>query len=148
MTNDGVKGTKVMIKELNTDLNDYYTEKNGALLPNSPDFEHFYIECRVQQKLETIVMRSNGRKILKFNIVDSIDEKADTPQNQTSMIECICYDETHDIFEPILNEGQCYRIYNPDIKFANKKHTQVQNDYRLIVKENVTDIQPIENRGS
>jgi hypothetical protein len=39
----------------------------------------------VEKKMKTIVM-NNGRKILKFNV---IDEKGD-------IIECICYDETHD----------------------------------------------------
>jgi len=34
----------------------------------------------------------NGRKILKFNVVD---EKSD-------QIECICYDETHDKFFDIV----------------------------------------------
>lgn len=64
------------------------------------------------------------------------------------MIECICYHETHDLFEPIIKQGQLYRIYNPEIKFANKKFTQVNNDYRLIMKESVSDIKVISQGNS
>ena len=40
-----------------------------------------------------------------------------------------------------------YRIYNPEIKLANKKFTKVQNDYRLIMKEHVSDIKIIKNES-
>ena len=70
--------------------------------PSDPNFEHFYVECKLQQKLETITMRSNGRKILKFNIVDYYETETDYKHGATNMIECICYDETHDTFDPIL----------------------------------------------
>lgn len=74
---------------------------------------------------------------MKFNIIDLEQDQ------EKSIIECISYDETHDKFEPIITEGKCYRIYNPEITQANKKHTQVQNDYRLIMNKDVTDIKPM-----
>lgn len=55
----------------------------------------------------------NGRKILKFNVIDSKGDQ----------IECICYDETHDLFFPLIEEGKTIRIFNADISDANKKHT-------------------------
>lgn len=63
-------GTKVAIKDLTTDLNDSYAEKNISLKPTDADFEHFYLECKVELKLETIVSKMNNRKILKFNVID------------------------------------------------------------------------------
>lgn len=61
---------------------------------------------------------------------------------KNTLIECICYHETHDLFEPLIQEGNRYRIYNPEIKLANKLHTQVENDFRLIMQEGVTTIEP------
>lgn len=43
------------------------------------------VTVRIDQKLNTIVMK-NGRKILKFNVADKSGD----------LIECICYNETHD----------------------------------------------------
>ena len=45
------------------------------------------------EKLKTIVMK-NGRKIMKFNVVDEHGDH----------IECICYDETHDMFFDVVEE--------------------------------------------
>ncbi len=42
----------------------------------------------------------NGRKILKFNVVDEVGDN----------IECICYDETHDEFEPLISEDSYIKI--------------------------------------
>lgn len=58
-------------------------------------------------------MRKDGRKILKFNVVD---QKGD-------QIECICYDETHDKFEPLIQEEKYIKITDADISMANKNHT-------------------------
>ena len=55
----------------------------------------------------------NGRKILKFNVID---------KNRDS-IECICYDETHDMFEPKIYDGAVIEIIDADITRANKQHT-------------------------
>lgn len=72
------------------------------------------VTVRVDQKLNTIVMR-NGRKILKFNVADKSGD----------LIECICYHETHDQFEPLIKEGSFVRIIDADIQPANKNHTSV-----------------------
>jgi len=64
-----VLGTKVKICDISVDLHDHYVQKNHDFKVSDKEFEHFYLECKVQQKLETIVCR-NGRKIMKFNIID------------------------------------------------------------------------------
>ena len=76
----------------------------------------------------------NGRKILKFNV---IDENGD-------QIECICYDETHDQFEPVIEEESSLKISMAEITNANKQHTQIKNDFRLIMKEKETRIEKVD----
>ena len=50
--------------------------------------------------------------------MDAISENEDK-----SMIECICYEETHDKFDKIIKENGFFKIYNSDIVNANKTHT-------------------------
>ena len=67
----------------------------------------------------------NGRQILKFNVIDQNGDQ----------IECICYDETHDKFEHLIQDQGIIEITDADISRANKQHTQIKNDFRLIMKE-------------
>jgi hypothetical protein len=62
--------------------------------------------------MNTIVMR-NGRKILKFNVVDQ----------KGMQIECICYDETHDTFVDVIEEDTYFKITMAEITSANRNHT-------------------------
>ena len=129
------KRSEYRIKDLTDELNAKLDEKNQGLVPTDDKFTHWSIECHVQQKFETIKMRTNGRRILKFNIVDMPDDDAKSSSTAYNMIECISYEETVDRFEPVVREGAYFRISNAEIARANKKHTQVKNDFRLIMTE-------------
>jgi len=88
----------VNIRDLNSETNDLA----------------FHVIVKVEQKLNTIKM-GNGRRILKFNVVDQ----------EGSQIECICYEETHDKFFSVIQEGKVLKIVQPDVNKANKQHTQI-----------------------
>ncbi len=70
---------------------------------------------------------------MKFNVVDAKKEDREQFKN---IIECICYEETHDMFDHLIKEGDYIRIYNPEVSSANKIHTHINNEYRLIMTEN------------
>ena len=123
---------KYIIHELTIQLCKEYQAKNFNLSPSDNNFSNWHLDCLVQQKLATIVSRQNGRRILKFNVVDAIKEDRKQFKN---IIECICYEETHDMFDHLIKEGEYIRIYNPDISSANKSHTHIDNEYRIIMTE-------------
>ena len=79
-------------------------------------------------KHPTKVIKANGRKILKFNAVNF-------PKSEKALtIECICFDETHNKFEPQIKEGHSYRLVNFDITGANKKFSTADHDFSIILK--------------
>mmetsp|Transcript_783 Transcript_783/g.1398 ORF Transcript_783/g.1398 Transcript_783/m.1398 type:complete len:102 (+) Transcript_783:451-756(+) len=82
------------------------------------------VEVRVVKKVETISM-ANGRKLFKFNVTDKHGDK----------IECISYHETHDQFYPLVKEQEVVWVVNPSIQTASRSNTSIENDFRLIMKE-------------
>jgi hypothetical protein len=39
------------------------------------------------------------------------------------------------MFDHLIKEGEYIRIYNPEVSSANKSHTHINNEYRLIMTE-------------
>jgi len=76
-----------------------------------------------------------GGKLFKMDLEDDLHKDLPEGQRKCHQIEATCFKECVAKFMPILKQGKTYRMSNLSIYKANKKFTQIDHDFRLILND-------------
>lgn len=100
------------------------------------------IEVKVINKSQ--IKEYRGGRLFKVDLQDDLYRDDPQSQGKAFQIEATSFKETLDKFYPVFKKGKYYRISQASIYVANKKFTQLNNDFRLILNDEaiVTEVEP------
>lgn len=100
------------------------------------------IEAKVINKSQ--IKEYKGGRLFKVDLQDDLHRDDPKSSGKSYQIEATSFKETLDQFYPIFKKGKTYRISQASVYAANKKFTQLNNDFRLILNDEtiVTEVEP------
>jgi replication factor A1 len=98
---------------------DYYPI--SSLTPSNSDW---IILAKVTNKasVRKYTNKNGEGKLLNFELTDS----------DGVQIQCTCFNDMVDKFDPILIVGKIFKISKADVKISNKRYTSIAHDYCLV----------------